>query len=115
MKKRIDCNTLIQLQEALRRLSASGARFPIPTAVRLSMISSEVDAMVSEFMASLARAVPKIATSGAELDESEAKVYSAMMDSEVEIDTKGLEMPNISIDEAARLDLPTVNILMSIF
>lgn len=115
MVKTTDYSTLIQLQEALRRLSASGARFPMSTAVKLSMVASEVDTMVSEFMSALRRSVPKIADKGADLDDTEMEVYSAMMASKTELNTMGITMPDISMDEAARLDLPTVNILMSVF
>lgn len=115
MKKTIDYNTLIQLQEALRRLASSGARFPMPVAVRLSLVSSEVDRLVSDFTSALREAVPRIADAGAALGGNDMEIYTAMMASSVEIDTLGVEMPHITMDDAARLDLPTVNILMSVF
>lgn len=115
MKRTVTYNSVFQIQRALHKLYDSGAKFRVDAAVNLTKVMCDVDELADAITDQLVEAIPGLKDMEYVMNESERELYSAILSSAVEIDNRDVDLGGMSMDDSARIDLETANILLSIF
>ena len=115
MVRNIDCNTVFRIQGALNALYNSGIRLKIVDAAKLVQIKGTVDRQADAITDRIVEAIPGLKDLAYVMGDDEREIYTAILSSEVEFDNMDVTLDSFTMDDAARLDMPTVNILMSVF
>ena len=115
MDIKIQYNDLFPLQKALHKLYDSGMKFRMEKAVRLVQVMKDVDEQVDTVTDQLVEVIPGLKDIGYKLTPEEEIIYDGILSTQTIVDNRGIWFTDMTMQEAAMVDMQTVNTLMSFF
>lgn len=115
MDIKMQYNDLFPLQNALHRLYDSGMKFKMDKAVHLVQIMKDVDTQVDNITHHLVEVIPGLKDIGYKMTPNEEIVYDGILSMQTVVDNRGVSFTDMTMHDAAMVDMQTVNTLMSFF
>ena len=108
-------NDLFPLQKAMHRLYDSGMKFKMDKAIRLVQVMRDVDSQVDTVTDQLVNVIPGLKDVGYKMTPDEESLYDGILSTQTSVDNRGIWFSDMTMQEAAMIDMETVNTLMSFF